>query len=147
MNRSILLLSLFIALLSGISPLVIRVMSKTVSHHTVMAISAIVYFVSTMIYIYLFHYDTVLQDIQYTNYIFIIILTSFVGFFLASSMYFYALKHTDNVNYVVIITSLYPVVTLILSYYFLDEKLTWQGLLGFVFVIIGIVLLFSHTTK
>jgi drug/metabolite transporter (DMT)-like permease len=139
------LLSLVITILWGITPVVIRSMTKTISQHTVMFISAIVYFVATMIFVYTYEYNVVSIDIsKHMDILFILVITSFVGFFLTNYMYLYAVKHTDNVNYVVITTSLYPVITLLLSYYFLDEKLTWQGLLGLAFIIIGILLLFAQ---
>lgn len=139
------LLSLVIAILWGTTPVVIRAMTKTISQNTVMFISAIVYFVATMIFVYTYECNVVSIDIsKHMDILFILVITSFVGFFLTNYMYLYAVKHTDNVNYVIIITSLYPVITLLLSYYFLDEKLTWQGLLGLAFIIIGILLLFAQ---
>lgn len=136
------LLASIVALLWGITPIIHRMVLKHVTHYTVMFISAIVYFIFTMLYVYYNGYNDLMKDLHlYKSYIPYLVLASFMGMFLAYMLYYQALKYTDNVNIVNIITALYPLITLILAYFILNETLTSYHLLGFLFIIFGIVLL------
>lgn len=54
--------------------------------------------------------------------------------------YFYALKH-GNLNEVSIIMSCAPLITILLSYFFLDEDITLLQFIGACFITLGLILI------
>jgi uncharacterized membrane protein len=137
------LLASIVAFTWGITPIIHRMVLKHVSHYTVMFISAIVYGILTVLYVYFVGYNDVSKDLRINmRFIPYIFLTTFLGMFLANLLYYQAIKYTDNVNIVNIITALYPLIALVLAYFVLNETLTSYHLLGFFLIMSGIILLF-----
>ena len=63
-----------------------------------------------------------------------------IASFLAQWTHYTALKH-GQASMVVPVAATYPLIALILSIIFLHEALTWQRVLGIVFVVFGVVLI------
>lgn len=141
MNINI-LFAFLIAIILGTTHVAYRIISEKVSHHFIIFVSAIVYYVCTLIYIYTFHYKQVSNDfgVDY-RYILALVITVIASFFLTNLMYFYAIKHTDNISLISIIISTYPAITLLVAYFVLKEKLSIPALIGFAFIFIGLILL------
>ena len=70
-----------------------------------------------------------------------IALYAFIGLFIANVLYYYAIKHTDNVAKITTITALYPLITLILSYYILYDDISPHNIIGILLIIMGLVFL------
>lgn len=69
-----------------------------------------------------------------------VILGGLIAGLLAQWTYYMALKQ-GSVSSVVPITAAYPLVAFVLSVIFLQEVLSWQKILGAVFVVAGVVLI------
>lgn len=141
MSTSI-LFAFLIAFILGATHIVYRIISKKVSHHFMLFVSAIVYYVCTLIYIYTLHYKEVANDfgVDY-KYIIALVGTVIASFFFTNLMYFYAVKHAENINMISIIISIYPAITLLVAFFVLKEKLSIPALLGFAFILVGLTLL------
>ena len=140
----------FVAILWGISPIVHKSAIQHVSGSFILLISAITYFLAVVAYIYFWKWKEVGKDFNMGGNIYIplLVITALLGLFLTNVIYLYAVKHAPNINIVVIITSLYPVITLIIASLWLKESLSILGLLGLFLIVCGIsVLLYSskHT--
>lgn len=137
------LASFLVALLWAGSSIIHRIMTQKVSNEFIMLISAIVYIITVLTYI-LIRKPQVFNEIVINHkYILILGLTTFFGLFVVNFLYLHAVKTTNNVNLVSIIMAIYPVITLILSYIFLKEYLSFNGLIGFFIIIFGIIILLS----
>lgn len=146
------LISAFIvAFIWGVQSIVLRYALKTVSQNFVLLISAITYIIAVTFYIVFWKWKDLRDEItnilsSHPHIIPMLSLNTFVGLFLTNLIYFYAIKHTSNINIVITISALYPIVALILSSIFLKESLSPIGLLGFSMVVSGIALLL-YTSK
>lgn len=135
-----------VALLWGISPIIHRMLLKRVSESFILLISAITYFIAVGVYVYFWKRKEVTSDFSKGGHLYIplLSLTTLLGLFIANVIYLYAVKNAQNINKVVTITSLYPVITLIIASLWLKESLSLLGVFGFILIICGIsVLLYS----
>lgn len=143
------IISLFIAILWGVVPVIHRYVLPNVSSAFVMMISAAVYAVSVGIYISIFHWKNVKEDmIKNAGLIPILAATTFFGLFIANILYLHVLRHANNVNIVTVLSSLYPVITVLLAAVVLEEHLTMWGLIGFFIVVLGVgIMMYSGNNK
>jgi drug/metabolite transporter (DMT)-like permease len=82
------------------------------------------------------------------DYIGLLAVTAFFAFFLVYVAYLYILHRSKNINIVVVITALYPVVTLLVSWALFKEALSIGQLIGFTLIILGIsIMLGMEKTK
>ena len=134
-----------IAFLTGFSPIIHRYILPRISGAFIMLVSAITYGLAVLFYIYFWKWSDVVKDMKDSKpYIPLLAATTLFGMFFANILYLYAIKHTSNINTVIVITALYPVVTLVLASIFLKERLSIWGLLGFFMILVGIsVLLYT----
>ena len=133
-----------VAVLLGISPIVHRLVLQHVSGSFILLISAITYFISVLAYIFIWKTKEVYIDFNngaVYKYVSLLAITTFLGFFLTNLIYLYAVKHAPNLNIVVIITALYPVITLIIASLWLKESLSIWGFLGFALIVCGVTLM------
>lgn len=143
----IILIAFFIAILWGFQPIVHRYALVRVSGPFILLISAVTYFIAVMAYIYFWKWPDVSKDLVHSRkFIPILSMTTLIGLFFANLVYLYSIKHASNVNIVVTISALYPVVTLILASIFLKETLHPLGLIGFFMILAGIAILL-YTSK
>lgn len=140
------LFAFIIAIIWGLTPVVYKSICHEVSYQCILFISAIIYFTFVMVYIYVYEFAKVRKDLLLlsSKHIFTIALTSFAGIFLANLLYFRAIEITKNINLVILITALYPVITLIFAYFLLGETLSARSLLGFALILTGIALVLMH---
>lgn len=136
------ILTFIVALLWGITPVLFRIVLHNVPNTFVMLISGIVYLIGTLSYIIIYDYKNIKFDIikKYIPHISII---SFFGFFLAYMLYYYVLKHTDNVNIMIAIISISPIITLLTTYFIKQEEfqaLTYRQVFGIFMIVLGVIL-------
>jgi drug/metabolite transporter (DMT)-like permease len=134
------LLSLVIAFLWGIQPVIHKYLLKRVNAITIMLISSIVYLLALLITLSFSQiYNIFKVDIGKltTRDFLIIILTSVFTVFLANMIYYYILKDNETSIIVSLIYSA-PVFTLLLSYLFLKEKIEPLGIIGICLIISGV---------
>lgn len=110
-----------------------------------MLISSITFFISTLIYTIFFNYNKIVEG--YSNitlkFILILIITFFIASFICEILYLRTLKN-NNPSIPVLIIALAPIITIIASYYILDDKLETIQLFGCVLIIMGFYLLLRY---
>ncbi len=74
----------------------------------------------------------------------ILLLSGITGGFLGMYFYFKILKH-HPASQIVPLTSTYPLVTIFMAFLLLKEPLSFNKILGTLFIIMGIILLFRNT--
>lgn len=136
--------AVLVAVIWGTLDVIYRWVLPIVSRQFVMMVSAIVYGISVFVYVFFFGKEMVIRDIVHNyKYIPMLVVTTFIGIFLTQLLYLYAIKHTDNINVVAVIISLYPVVTLLLAGVLLKEYLDFRGLIGFGLIVIGMIVMLT----
>ncbi len=140
MNTNILAFS--VAILWGITPIIYKVFLQDVSYNLVICISGIVFFIVSLFYSFM-NYDQISKEIYiHQNKIIYIVVIAFLALFLANILYYNAIKNSENVVITTTITALYPLITLILSYFILYESITINNVIGIVLILIGLIFLF-----
>jgi drug/metabolite transporter (DMT)-like permease len=68
--------------------------------------------------------------------------------FISKYLYLYIVNNDKSIAIVAILTSIYPVLTLIFGYLYLNESITGEELLGFILILLGIFLInYSSSNK
>jgi len=106
-------------------------------------------FVSFLHFIILFgiilnRYGSFIKDcytIMNNKYIILVIIFSTSLLLMANYGYLYTISNDNNVAIATLLTSLYPIITLILGYLLLTEKLTMIEVFGFILIFFGILLI------
>lgn len=135
------IIAFIIAIIWGINPIIHKLLLNDISYHTIIIFSGITFFIASLIYSYIYYKDIYKDINKENNKIIYIIICAFLGLFLANILYYNALKYTNNVSIITTITALYPLVTLLLSYFILYEKISIINFIGIILIMIGIILL------
>lgn len=68
--------------------------------------------------------------------------------FISKYIYLYIVNNDKSIALVAILTSIYPVLTLIFGYLYLNETITGEEFLGFILILLGILLInYSSSIK
>ena len=89
------------------------------------------------IYMAIFHRDFAFQWDKPEYYF--ALLTGVVGSI--GALFFYFALTQGEASRVVVVTALYPVITVLLAFFFLDEPLGWQKVIGIGLALAGVLLL------
>jgi drug/metabolite transporter (DMT)-like permease len=140
----LLLYPLLIVLIEGIIPIIIKLYLTTIPYHFLLLLTQILGAIFIGSYVYLFKPHEFSQGLSNINaQIFLIfLLIAFFGTFLAKKFYLKVINDNPNISIFIIIMSLYPIITIIGSYFFLKERLSYYQLLGYFLIILGIFLMF-----
>jgi uncharacterized membrane protein len=140
--------SLIVAMFWGLSPIIHRyVLKQGITNQLILLISASVYFISVLCYVALSgQTSNIFVNIE-RKHIIMIALMTFFGLFITNIIYLKALKKTKNTHLVVVIMAMYPIVTLLLGLFILNEKLTTWGYIGFILVMMGIGIMIMSGEK
>lgn len=141
---NLIFLVLIITVIWGIIPVFFKyiIKHKDLPFYLILFIEAIVFLFIIIIYILFYKSDVFIKDIyEHRNYVYLLILSSSL-IFASKVLYLYALKMGINVNVMTIVLTLYPVITIILAYLFLREKLPFNALIGFMFIVMGMMFIF-----
>jgi drug/metabolite transporter (DMT)-like permease len=143
----IILIAICVTFIYGLSPITYKllVINNKIKFETYLFISSIIFFISTMIYIFFFHDFNEIYN-QVANYnsslLLLLVINVFIVSFFSQILYCYILDNVDKVHKITIIIGLYPIITLILSVLVLNEKINLRTLIGFIIAIIGISIIF-----
>jgi drug/metabolite transporter (DMT)-like permease len=149
MEPSVLGTSLFISFLWGASPVIQRFLMSTrpLSPETLMVFGSAIYFLCTAIY-FAFNRRKILSELSIVSWktLSIMIVSGvFVGF-VANYLYYKVIR--NNTSYIVAaLVFSAPFFTVILSYLFLKEELTFLSGLGVFLIVAGIILLASSNIR
>lgn len=132
-------IALFISLLWGIHPVVMKYLLSKYSPTTLLLFSSGVYFfcVATFAMYRMKELNNDLNKMVLKDSATLIGL-AFFAVFMANTLYYYVLKENSSSITSAIIFSA-PAFTLIISYLFLKERLNLYGLLGVISIIIGVI--------
>ena len=133
------LYALFISFLWGIIPIIYKVVLERLNNVTVMLINGVFYCI-LLISLFLYNKKIIMNDlnkITTNEYLWIFIATLFGGF-IGNLLYYYILKRGEAA----ILTALMytaPVVTLIVAYFILKDKITPLSIIGILLIVTGVV--------
>jgi len=130
-----------VAIIWGITPIIYKSILNDLSYHTILIFSALTFFIASIFYTFIYYKEISLDIKLYPHKLIYITLYAFIGLFISNILYHYAIKHTNNIAIIITITSIYPLITLILSYYILYEDISVRNIIGILLIIIGIVFL------
>jgi drug/metabolite transporter (DMT)-like permease len=140
-----LLYPFIISIVWGIVPIILKLFLSIIPHEFIMLISSITLFISTVIYTVFFNYHKVVEG--YSNitlkFVLLLIITFFIASFICQLLYLKTLKNY-NPNIPVLIIASAPIITIIASYYILNDKLKNIQLFGCVLIFIGLYLLLKY---
>jgi len=142
------LLPLYILLIEGITPVILKLYLELIPYDFILLTTQIITLIFIIIYVYFYKSNEIIDgynSLNYTN-LFIIIILAFFSSFLARIFFLKTLNDHQNINIFLIIMSLYPIITIIASYFLLKEKLSYQQLFGYFMIIIGIFFLLYKNT-
>lgn len=139
MKTSILLLTLFSAFLWGISPLITKHLLCKYERYTIMVLCSVIY-LSCLLLGMPYYNKSFLKDLTKlsTNDILLLLFEGIFVLFLANVIYYYVLKD-NNSSIVVAIESCGPFFTLLFACFLLNEKITVNGIVGIVLIVLGII--------
>jgi drug/metabolite transporter (DMT)-like permease len=142
------ILPLYILFIEGIIPVIIKLYLSLIPYTLLLLISHFIGLIFICFYLYFFKFDEIIEGYINLNYkiLFIIILISFFGTFIARIIYLKIINDNQNINIFIILMSLYPIITIIASYFLLQEELSNRQLIGYLFIIIGIYFLLYKTS-
>jgi len=133
-------LALLTALLWGIAPIFEKVgLRGNINPLVGVTLRSFVILIVAAISLYFFRHTIATSQITLKNVVFIIIGGLIAGFFAQWS--FYASLKGGSASTVVPVVAIYPIVTFILSAFFLQESVTWQKIFGILMVVGGVILI------
>ena len=147
MKTIYLLMSLFTSFLWGLSPVIQKHLLQKFDKRSLMLFyaSANIFFITLMLS---FFNNKLYADIISLNMydIFLISTYTFFTIFIAKLLFLEVLIY-NNSHEVAAIEGIYPFFTLLLAYIFLKEKITAFGILGVIFVVLGVICISMNDTN
>lgn len=135
----VLVISLIISFIWGIEPVIHKHLLESVNKKVMFVVGGFA-FTACLVIFYIFNMNEVNTDFKKMtfNEIFWTSITMIFVAFVANLLYFYILKKNDSHIVSALIYSS-PFFTLVFAYFFLHERITLLGLMGVVFIILGVV--------
>ena len=144
---NIFLIAISLAVIYAITPITYKllVIHNNLSFETYFLLSTFILFLCSLFYSFMFHnYIDVFKELAKISpdILLLFIINIFFVSFISQILFHYAIKHTTKLSLFTIITGFYPLITMILSFLFLKEKISFKVLFGFVISMIGIIIIF-----
>jgi uncharacterized membrane protein len=147
----LLLYYLFVNVIWGISPIFEKYLLRKINILSFIILSSVIQFIAALFLMSYNNYDYIIKD---TNVLLndsnVIIGIFFITIllFISKYVYLYIVNHDKSIALVAILTSLYPVLTLIFGYLLLNETITIEEFVGFILILFGILLInYSSNNK
>jgi drug/metabolite transporter (DMT)-like permease len=141
MHLKYILIAIFISLLWGISPILLKSLVAKLDKVTILVINANLYFAFILMLGYKY-YDTIAKDIIKIDIYDVVkmFLSAVIAGFFGNWIYMSILE--DHDSYIITaLVSISPLFTLILAYLFTKEKVTLWGAFGTILIILGILMI------
>ena len=137
------LLPFYILFIEGIIPVIIKLYLTLIPYNLILLLSQIIGLFFILFYVLFYKSNDIKEGYTNLNYklLIIIILISFFSTFLGRIFFLKILNDNENINIFIIIMSLYPIITIIASYFLLKERITNRQMIGYLLIIIGIYFL------
>lgn len=136
--NSYIFMSIIIAFLYGIQPIMHKQLLLKYDVITIMILTELIY-MCCLLYVGYSNKDKLYDDIvnMNKNDIYILLFVSIVTVFLTDMLYYYVLKDNDcSVISALIYCSL--IFTILISYYFYNEQLNYYSYVGIVLILLGV---------
>ena len=133
------IIALFISFCWGVLPVVHKHILTHLHPITIITFSALIY--SFLIIIYATsNTQIIIKDIKRITYTdaFILIFSASIATFAANVLYYNILKNHESSTISALIYSS-PIFTLVFAYFFLNERINMIGIIGFLFIIAGVI--------
>jgi drug/metabolite transporter (DMT)-like permease len=147
----LLLYYLFVNVIWGISPIFEKYLLRKINILSFIILGSAIQFIAALLLMSYNDYDYIIKD---TNVLLndsnVIIGIFFITIllFISKYVYLYIVNHDKSIALVAILTSLYPVLTLIFGYLYLNETITIEEFVGFILILFGILLInYSSNNK
>jgi drug/metabolite transporter (DMT)-like permease len=147
----LLLYYLFVNVIWGISPIFEKYLLRKINILSFIILGSVIQFIAALFLMSYNNYDYIIKD---TNVLLndsnVIIGIFFITIllFISKYVYLYIVNHDKSIALVAILTSLYPVLTLIFGYLLLNETITIEEFVGFILILFGILLInYSSNNK
>lgn len=147
----LLLYYLFVNVIWGISPIFEKYLLRKINILSFIIIGSGIQFLAALFLMLYYDNAYVIKDATIllndgsiiTGIFFITILL-----FISKYIYLYIVNNDKSIALVAILTSIYPVLTLIFGYLYLNETITSEEFLGFILILLGILLInYSSSNK
>lgn len=145
MIKPYIIIALFIGVLGGISPIINKHLLEKFSHVTLLIVSSIAYSIFAIVYIIL-NQEIIIKEIKTVTYndFFIISFEAIACAFIVDLLFYYILKDNDShMVSVLIYTS--PIFTFLFAYFFLNEKINMEKIVGLFIIFAGISLIMRES--
>ena len=139
MQSKDLILTLFGAVLWSTAPIVHKYLLGSYDQFTIMFLIAALYLVCLVLFLPYFYKELYKDVVKLTLVDSLLILFSGIFIlFLGNIIYYYVLNN-NNSHIIAALNSCAPFFTLLLAYFLLHEKVTMFGILGTVFIVLGVI--------
>lgn len=137
------LLPFYILFVEGITPVILKLYLTLIPYNLILILSQFLGLIFISFYVLFFKSNEIFEGYKSLNFrlLIVLVLIAFFSSFLSKVFFLKTLNDNDNISILLIIMSLYPIITIIGSYFLLKERLTYLQILGYFFIIIGICFL------
>lgn len=145
--NEILLIGFLISLLWGLSPILTKERMSKIDYEIILLLDIFLYFI--LIFFYILYKNESIKERLLKIDLKTLLITLFAGIFctfIPGYLYVYCLDKSDNTAIVCAIVGISPLFTLIISYLYLNEKITLASIMGILLIVIGIVII-SYNMK
>ena len=134
-------------IIDGLIPVIFKLLLTVIPFNLFLVLSLIFGLLFICSYAFLFKSHEIIEGFSNLNLklLTIIILIAFFGTFIGKILFLKTINDNENISIFIIIMSLYPMITIIASYYFLQEIISYRQLFGYLLIIIGISFLLYKT--
>jgi drug/metabolite transporter (DMT)-like permease len=138
MKRFDLFIALIGAFLWGVSPIIGKRLLQNNSRYTIMFLISFIYFMCLLISLPFFQHEF-LKDLEKmaVDDVFLLLFQGLFVVFISNVTFYYVLKHNDAAI-VNAIESICPLITLLLGYWLLNEKIGHMGTIGIILIVLGV---------
>ena len=147
MHHKYILIAIFVALLWGIAPILLKRLVTKFDKITILVIDGLLYFLFLLLIGYKY-YDKIVKDIPKINAfdVSLMFFTAVITGLMGNLIYMLLLEGHDS-YIITALVSISPFFTLVLAYFFTKEKITLWGLMGTVLIIAGILMISYNDTQ
>jgi drug/metabolite transporter (DMT)-like permease len=147
----LLLYYLFVNVIWGISPIFEKYLLRKINILSFIILGSGIQFIAALFLMLYYDNNLIIKDTEIllndSNIIISIFLITIL-LFISKYVYLYIVNHDKSIALVAILTSLYPVLTLIFGYLYLNETITIEEFAGFILILFGILLInYSSNNK
>ena len=147
----LLLYYLFVNVIWGISPIFEKYLLRKINILSFIILGSAIQFIAALLLMSYNDYDYIIKDTRVLlndSNVIIGIFFITILLFISKYVYLYIVNHDKSIALVAILTSLYPVLTLIFGYLYLNETITIEEFVGFILILFGILLInYSSNNK